>query len=64
VTGWNYKDGSGGAPVAQYCYYNTSPELGHSSARVDIAFNGVRGQIDLAVVPDVEGALRKCQWWH
>ncbi|MGC1294563.1 MAG: hypothetical protein WA869_05940, partial [Alloacidobacterium sp.] len=21
VTGWNYRDGSGGVPVQQFCYY-------------------------------------------
>ena len=30
VTGWNYKDGRGGTPVSQFCYY-TSPNPDQSS---------------------------------
>jgi hypothetical protein len=64
VTGWNYKDGSGGAPVQQYCYYS-APNLDHSSQRVDIASNGVRLlDVDAGLVPDLEEALSKCQWWQ
>jgi hypothetical protein len=64
VTGWNYRDGSGGTPVQQYCYY-TANNLGHSSERVDIAANGVRLlDIDAGLVPDLEEALGKCQWWQ
>jgi hypothetical protein len=63
VTGWNYKDGRGGTPVSQFCYY-TSRNPDQSSKRVDLAANGVRlPQISLNIVPDVEEALSKCQWW-
>jgi hypothetical protein len=64
VTGWSYPDGSGGVPIRQYCYY-TTPNVDHSSKRVDIASNRVRSSnIDADVVPDLEGALAKCQWWQ
>src|SRR5262245_49567752 len=64
VTGWSYRDGSGGVPIHQYCYY-TAPNIDHSSKRVDIASNRVRSSnIDAGVVPDPEGALAKCQWWQ
>jgi hypothetical protein len=64
VTGWNYKDGRGGTPVSQFCYY-TARNPDQSSKRVDLAADGVRlPQISLDIVPDVEGALSKCQWWQ
>jgi len=64
VTGWNYKDGSGGEPVAQFCYY-TSHNPDRSSKRVDLAADGApRPQISVDLVPDLEGALSKCQWWR
>ena len=64
VTGWNYKDGSGGTPVRQYCYYTTQ-NLDHSSNRIDIASNGIRlVDIDARLVPDLEEAIGKCQWWQ
>jgi hypothetical protein len=64
VTGWNYRDGGGGVPVRQYCYYDAS-NVDHSTTRVDIAFNGVRATHASAIlVPDLEGALAKCQWWQ
>jgi hypothetical protein len=64
VTGWSYRDGSGGVPTRQYCYY-TTPNVDHSSKRVDIASNRVRSSnIDAGVVPDLEEALAKCQWWQ
>jgi hypothetical protein len=64
VTGWNYRDGSGGTPVQQYCYY-TTPNIDHSSKRVDIASNRVRSpNLDPGLLPDLEGALAKCQWWQ
>jgi hypothetical protein len=63
VTGWSYKDGRGGTPVSQFCYY-TSRNPDQSSKRVDLAANGARlPQISLEIVPDLEGALSKCQWW-
>jgi hypothetical protein len=64
VTGWNYKNGKGGTPVSQFCYY-TSRNPDQSSKRVDLAADGVRQpQIGMDLVPDLEGALSKCQWWH
>jgi hypothetical protein len=64
VTGWNYKDGSDGVPLGQYCYY-TVPGVDHSQRRVDIASNGVRlPHASSALVPDLEEALAKCQWWQ
>jgi hypothetical protein len=63
VTGWNYRDGRGGTPVSQFCYYTTwNPD--QSSRRVNLAANGVRlTHISVDIVPDLEGALSKCQWW-
>jgi hypothetical protein len=64
VTGWNYKDGSGGEPVRQYCYYN-APNADGSTTRVDVGSDGVRlPSITVSLVPNLEGALAKCQWWH
>jgi hypothetical protein len=64
VTGWNYRDGSGGTPVQQYCYY-AAPNLDHSTKRVDIAANGVGlVGIDAGLVPDLDEAIGKCQWWQ
>jgi hypothetical protein len=63
VTGWNYKDGRGGTPVSQFCYY-TARNPDESSKRVDLATDGVRiARISMDLVPDVETALSKCQWW-
>lgn len=64
VTGWRYRDGSGGTPIQQYCYYS-APNVDSSSKRVDIASDGVRSaEVDPRLVPDLEGALSKCQWWQ
>ena len=63
TTGWNYKDGSGGVPVKQYCYYAVSN--GNSTTRVDIASDKIRlPHPRTSLVPDLEVALAKCQWWH
>jgi hypothetical protein len=63
VTGWNYKDGRGGTPVSQFCYY-TSRNPDQSSKRVDLATDGLRlPQISSDIVPDLAVALSKCQWW-
>jgi hypothetical protein len=63
MTGWNYRDGSGGIPVQQFCYYTTRNVDG-SSTRIDIAANGIRSfSINAGLVPNLEGALTKCQWW-
>jgi hypothetical protein len=54
VTGWNYKDGSGGMPVSQFCYY-TSDNPDGSSKRVDLAIDSTRRpQISTDLVPDLE----------
>jgi hypothetical protein len=64
VTGWIYNDGSGGIPIKQYCYY-AAPDIDHSTKRVDIASNGVRSPgLDAGLVPDLEDAIGKCQWWQ
>jgi hypothetical protein len=64
TTGWNYKDGSGGKPVSQYCYYGVLNADG-SMTKVDIASDGRRFlRIGASRVPDLEEALAKCQWWN
>jgi hypothetical protein len=64
VTGWTFTDGSGGTPISQYCYYS-APNIDHSTKRVDIASNRVRSLgIDAGLVPDLEQAIGKCQWWQ
>jgi hypothetical protein len=64
VTGWSFKDGGGRVPVRQYCYYRAS-NLDHSSTRVDIAFDRIPAPHASAfLVPDLEKALAKCQWWQ
>jgi hypothetical protein len=62
VTGWNYRDGSGGVPVRQYCYY-LFRNAGHASTKIDMAFDGARlPDINNNLVPDLDEALTKCQW--
>jgi hypothetical protein len=62
VTGWNYKDGSGGVPVSQFCYYS-APDIDHSSKRIDIAADRIpRSDFNPDLVPELEGARTKCQW--
>jgi hypothetical protein len=64
VTGWNYRDGGSREPIRQYCYYS-APNADRSSTKVDIASNGVRvPNIGASLVPEVEAALEKCQWWQ
>jgi hypothetical protein len=64
TTGWNYRDGSGGVPVRQYCYYS-APNIDYSITRIDIASDGARLlNASLSFVPELEGALAKCQWWQ
>jgi hypothetical protein len=59
----NYLDGSGGVPIGQFCYY-TSPSEDQSTRRVDLAFDGVKQmQIGMDLVPEVDAAFSKCQWW-
>jgi hypothetical protein len=63
TTGWNYRDGTGGVPLRQYCYYS-APNFDQSSTRIDIAFDQVPlPNISGSIVPDLQGALAKCQWW-
>jgi hypothetical protein len=64
VTGWSYKDGSGGVPIGQFCYY-TSRSEDQSIRRVDMAFDRVKQmQIGMDLVPEVDAAFSKCQWWE
>jgi hypothetical protein len=64
TSGWNYRDGSGGVPVSQFCYYS-APNSDYSSTKIDIAFDRVRlPNASLSLVPELEGALSKCQWWE
>jgi hypothetical protein len=64
TTGWNYKDGSGGVPIHQYCYYTASDGRG-ASMKVDIALDGSRlFSTATSLVPDIKAALAKCQWWR
>jgi hypothetical protein len=63
VTGWTYPDGKGGTPVKQFCYY-TVPDSNNTSTKVDIAIDRTRHtEVNAYLVPDLEGALAKCQWW-
>jgi hypothetical protein len=63
TTGWIYRDGSGGVPHLQYCYY-AAPNLDNTSRKVDIASNRVPLPINTGLVPDLGEALAKCQWWQ
>jgi hypothetical protein len=64
VTGWTYRDGSGGTPAKQYCDY-TAPNFDQSIKRVNIASNGVPlADLNAGLVPDLEEAIGKCQWWQ
>jgi len=64
VAGWNYKEGSSGVPIGQYCYY-TAANPDRSSTRIDIASNrDPAPNMRAALVPELEGALAKCQWWQ
>jgi hypothetical protein len=63
TTGWNYRDGSGGVPVRQYCYYS-APNIDSSITRINIASDGTRLPNASSLVPELEGALAKCQWWQ
>jgi hypothetical protein len=63
TTGWNFRDGSGGAPVRQYCYY-LAPNFDDSSTKIDIAYNGAPVPTGTSLVPQLAEALAKCQWWQ
>jgi hypothetical protein len=63
TTGWRYRDGTGSVPLGQYCYYS-APNNDSSSTRIEIAVDGARlPTISASLVPELEGALAKCQWW-
>ena len=64
TTGWNYKDGRGGKPISQFCYYSTA-DRGGASRRIDIANDGKRLSLAAAaLVPNLDQALSKCRWWR
>jgi hypothetical protein len=64
VTGWKYPNGGGHVPSSQFCYFS-SPNADKSTKRVDIAVNGTPlSETALALVPESEDALKKCQWWR
>ena len=64
TTGWIYRDGTGQVPMKQYCYFS-APNADRSIVRVDIASDRKRlPNVNTLVVPDVENALAKCQWWN
>jgi hypothetical protein len=64
VTGWKYPNGSGRTPSEQFCYY-ISPNADKSSTKVNIALNGAPlSETAIALVPESEQAIKKCQWWH
>ncbi len=63
TTGWRYRDGTGSVPLGQNCYYS-APNNDSSSTRIEIAVDGARlPTISASLVPELEGALAKCQWW-
>lgn len=63
VTGWSFRDGHGGSPLNQYCYYRFHNGFQRSDTRVDIAAGGRRlPNVNDTLVPDLDAALRKCQW--
>jgi hypothetical protein len=62
-TGWKYKDGaSAGAPLQQFCYWLSNNSSGQST-KIDIAYDGKRLK-NTGLVPMVEEAMAKCQWWN
>jgi len=60
VTGWSYPDGRGGVPVVEYCYYYAA-QVDGSFQRIDVARNRIPSSVT-GLVPDIQGALAKCQW--
>jgi hypothetical protein len=64
VTGWKYPNGTASVPSTEYCYY-TSVNADHSTKRIDLAYNRVQiAGTHVSLVPDIEDALKKCQWSH
>jgi hypothetical protein len=63
VTGWSYKDGAAGKPIRQFCYFS-SPNSDGTKTWVDLAIDRKKlPSINEAVVPNVEDAVSKCQWF-
>ena len=63
TTGWKFKDGSGGLPVYQYCYYKAPAGEG-ANVSITIAEDRVRDvSSSSSRVPDIERALAKCVWF-
>jgi hypothetical protein len=60
VTGWNYPDGHDGVPVREYCYYEAQ-NIDGSSTSINLAKDRIPN-IVAAPVPDLAGAIAKCQW--
>jgi hypothetical protein len=53
------------ATHAAYWATGATPKVDGSGTRIDIRFNGARASnIAAGLVPDLEGALTKCQWWQ
>ena len=64
VTGWSYPDGASGKPTRQFCYFS-SPNADRTKTLVDLAIDRKRlPSINEAVVPNVDDALSKCQWFE
>jgi hypothetical protein len=64
TAGWVYKDGTGGRPIHQFCYFSVGNGDG-STRRVNIASNGEPSLgLNPGLVPDLPQALAKCQWWQ
>jgi hypothetical protein len=62
VTGWSYPDGRGGVPVVEYCYYDAA-QMDGSFKRINIARNRIPSNVT-GLMPDLQAALAKCQWWQ
>jgi hypothetical protein len=63
MTGWSYRNGSGGVPFHQFCYY-TAANVDGSSTRIEIASDGRRLFQNWSPVPNLEEAFGRCQWWQ
>jgi hypothetical protein len=63
VTGWSFRDGHGGIPFNQYCYYRFRNGSQGSNTQVNIAIDRKRlPTINDALVPELDTALTKCRW--
>jgi hypothetical protein len=63
-TGWRYKDGSSREPTHQWCTYRALSADGLGTMNFSLADDGVPDSTIAPSVPDVKGALAKCQWWR